>query len=423
MMENRPKVLMVNTWDLNGGAARAAYRLHHGLRARGAESILFVKEKSTDDPTVVAPEINKWERLMTRAVTFVNHDPLAGYRRRTGALFSPSFRSLLAAGIERKIRQLDPDIVHLNWINEDFFSIGLLEKIRKPIVWTLHDMWPFTGGCHYDSGCGRYASNCGSCPVLGSSRPEDLSSDVQQRKKEAFSRFRGWTAVAPSRWLGECAERSALFRPATTVVIPYGIDCSVFKPMDKKTARKMLNLEGADKIVLFGAMHATRDPRKGGEYLVKALQTLSSHHTLVIFGSSNATRLESELGRTIKCMGALKDDLALVVLYSAADVTVVPSVQENLSNIVIESMACGTPVVAFDIGGNADMVKHTRNGYLARPLDHADLAAGIQWVLDHSGSGTLAIEARQYVLDHYQMGDIADQFLALYNRVLANSGN
>ncbi|GAB1232715.1 glycosyltransferase family 4 protein [Ferrigenium sp. UT4] len=411
-------LLMLNTFDNHGGAAMATYRLHRGLRAIGVDSHLLVQDKKSDDANVIGPETRLQKGI---ALLRPHFDALITnfYRKRQNVLFSPA---VLPEKLASKVPSLKPDIVHLFWVSSGFLRIETLRKIKQPIIWTLHDMWPFTGGCHYDDECGRFRQSCGNCPVLNSEQESDLSRRVWRRKQASWEGV-PIVVVATSRWLADMARSSSLFRDQRIEVIPNGLDTETYKPLDKVAARAAYNLPQDKHLVLFSAFSATSDKRKGNQFLVQALEKMSragwgAKTELLVVGAS---RPESppDLGMNVHYMGYLHDEISQVLLYSAADVVVAPSMQENLSNAVMESLACGTPVVAFDIGGMPDMIDHQINGYLAKPFDPNDLAAGVMWVLENGERhDSLSQRARQTVLERYELKTVARRYLALYQSIL-----
>ena len=412
------KPLLVNSEDSRGGAARAAYRLHCSLRSIGIDSSMLVQVKHGDDPTVVGPGTN-FGRLVNPLRPVLDLLPILAYPKRTKSTFYPGW---LPDRSRRRVKDIAPDLVHLHWITGGFVNVGALRKYRLPLVWTLHDMWAFTGGCHYDDACGRFLSGCGSCPVLGSQSSYDLSSLNFRRKARAY-RDLPLTIVTPSRWLGERARKSRLLAGFPVSVIPNAIDTDCFRPLPKDAARDLLGLPKGRRLILFGAAHGGDEPRKGFSHLQSALRVLADggaamRFMAVIFGAS---RPKEPPNPGVECIyvGNLKDDVSLAALYAAADVFVAPSIQENLSNTVMEALACGTSCVAFDIGGMPDLIEHRRNGYLARPFDAADLAEGMRWILDNDQRRQeLSLRARQKVIEEFAMPVVARRHLELYRRVL-----
>jgi len=414
------KVLIVNTFDIRGGAARAAYRLHQALLNAGVDSQMLVQSKSSDDDKVIGRTNKiKLPNILNLLRPGLDALPLICYKDKTKTLFSPAW--LPFSGVVDAIEAIDPDIVHLHWIGGGMIHIEDLKRIKRPIVWSLHDMWAFTGGCHYDEGCGKYKSGCCSCPVLGSRRVNDLSQHVFTRKQESIRQINDLTVVGLSNWLADCARQSPLFSHIRVVNLPNPIDTTKFMPINKERARTDLFLPLNKKLILYGAMSATSDPRKGYTELVKALGALSGNCDieLVVFGGSRPSNTP-ELSFTSHYLGHLTET-SLQLLYCAADVMVVPSLQENLSNAIMESLACGTPVVAFDVGGNRDLIEHKHNGYLAEPFNLDDLAEGIRWVLYSPEYSIISRNAREKVLKCFDSDVVSKQYIDLYEGVLEQS--
>jgi len=409
------KVLIINFSDIQGGASRAAYRLHQALLDSSVKSQMLVNVKFSDDYRVVESESNigKGVSLLRRIMDAL---PLGLYKHRSKTYFSPNLVPF--SGLVARVNKINPDVVHLHWVNKVMLSMSDIAKIKAPIIWSLHDMWAFTGGCHYDEECGAYIDSCGSCRVLGSLKGYDLSRYIFKRKLASYSKHKNLTIVGLSRWLASCAKQSRLFKGKKVVCLPNPIDTSVYLPLEKIVARDLLCLPRDKTLVLFGAMAATSDPRKGFKELSEALQQLESENIeLVVFGSS-----EPKVPECFKFkahyLGPLYDDVTLRALYSAADVMVIPSIQENLSNAIMEGIACGTPVVAFDVGGNGDMIEHKTNGYLAKPFDTEDLAVGIEWVLNAPNYDELSANARNKVVREFDSRVVAKRYIALYESVL-----
>ncbi len=410
------KVLHVSTSDIHGGAFGAAYRLHQGMQQIGLDSKMLVQLKRSDDYTVFGPSLIK-QRLFSDLRPMLDYVPAVFYPRRRRIIFSPA---LLPSGIVRKINKLNPEVVNLHWITGGFVRLEELAKIKKPLVWTIHDMWSFTGGCHYSGDCLKYQVSCGHCSdFLRSSMNYDLSRFIYNRKKRTYAKIDNLTIVSPSHWLKKTAQTSSLFKNQKIEVIPNAINTEVYRPIPQAEARRILNLPQDQKLILFGAVNATVDKRKGHDYLKKALAKLSIPATqLLIFGASQPAQPE-KLKFPTRYLGRLYDDTTLALLYSAADVMVAPSLQENLACSIMEALACGTPVVAFNIGGNADMIEHQKNGYLAQPLDVNDLAKGIDWILAAANRRSeLSRQARQKVLTEFSAEKVAAKYKQLYASII-----
>jgi glycosyltransferase involved in cell wall biosynthesis len=377
------KILHISTEDTRPGAARATYRLNSGLNKLGISSEVLVQNKRSDDGTVHLVQHGGAGRIMAETRKLLGKARLFRYPKCQKTSFSTQW--LPNGKLFQIIETLNPNLINLHWVCDNFLQIESLPKLQRPLVWTLRDMWPFTGGCHYDQGCKRYTESCGMCPQLVSNHYSDLSASVLKRKLTSWQTL-DLTLVALSSWIGNCAASSALFKDRRVEVIPNGLDTDLYKPADRQVAREILNLPGDKKLVLFGAVQATSSKRKGFDLLKAALKDLSEtvwkeKIELVVFGSSKPEHSE-DFGFKTYYLGHLYDDFSLVMAYSAANVLVAPSVQENLPNTVLEATACGIPSVAFNIGGMPDLIDHEKNGYLAKPFEIRDLAQGIAWILE-----------------------------------------
>lgn len=409
------KILIVNRSDIQGGAARAAYRLHLSLLANNVDSQMLVQNKYSDDFTVTGP-MKKLEKIISILRPKISILPINFYKRRTKTPFSPSW--LLSNHIIKKINAINPDIVHLHWVCGGMIKIEDIAKIKAPIVWSLHDNWAFTGGCHIRWECEKYKDSCGSCPKLGSNKENDLSRKIYNRKQKTFSKIQNMTIIGLSRWITNSAKESSLFRGKKVLNLPNPIDTDRFKPFSKEKARALWSLPQNKKLVLFGAMNATSDINKGFKELIESLHKVKINDIeFVVFGSSEPKKSQ-KFGFKTHYLGHLHDDVSLVTLYNAVDVMIVPSLEENLSNTIMENLACGTPVVGFDIGGNSDMIEHKKTGYLARAFDTSDLAYGIEWSLNAKKHEILSQNARDKVLREFDSNVVAKKYIKLYEEVL-----
>ena len=412
------KILHISTHDINGGAARAAYRLHTGLQDIGLQSQMLVQEKYSNDKTVIAPKIRLFQGIAKAKLT-VESLPLKLYRQKKN---TPFFTQWLPDRVIPKVAQINPDIINLHWISGGFMQIETFAKLKRPLVWTLHDMWGFTGGCHVTGECDRYKISCGACPQLNSGNEWDLSRWVWQRKVKAWKNL-NLTLVSPSSWLAQCARSSSLFQNLRIEVIPHGLDTQKYRPINQHFAREALNLPQDKKLILFGAIEATSDRNKGFHLLQPALQELSKSGwkddlEVVIFGASQPEN-PPDLGFKTHYLGHLHDAISLATVYSAADVMLVPSLQESFGQTASESFACGTPVVAFNATGLKDIVDHQQNGYLAKPYEVEDFAKGITWILENEQRlQKLSFYAREKAEQEFTLELQARRYSALFEEIL-----
>lgn len=412
------KTLFISTSDIEGGAARATSCLGRGLRNNGHDVSMCVQRKTGDFSWVWTVKKNNMAKISGLVRPQLDTIPLKIYRNRKHVQWSLNL--LPNPNLLRAVTEYKPDIVSLHWVGGGFLPISQLRNFNVPIVWSLYDMWPFTGGCHYDDSCGRYVNSCGNCPQLDSQQ-RDISSLILEQKKKNWKEI-PMTIVAPSKWLAGEVQKSALFKNLRIEIIPHGTDLNMFKPIEKDIAKDILGISKNKRYILFGAMGGTSDARKGYHFLKPALRQLSempgfNDLTLLVFGSSGQEDLP-KLGFPIHYLGRIHDDVSLAVMYSAADVTVTPSIQEAFGMTASESMACGTPVVAFGFSGALDVIDHQINGYLATPYDVDDFANGIAWVLDRSRSKILGFEGRKKCEEKFDLVKVANKYSALYEELI-----
>jgi len=410
------KIIIVNTSDLVGGAARASYRLHRALIIQGIESQMIVQSKGSDDFTVIGPTTKLGMGIALIRPT-IDQIPVRKYINESRSLFSPALVPL--SNIVNKINSMNPDIVHLHWICGGMMKIEDIARINAPIVWSLHDVWAFTGGCHVAWGCKKFKEQCGYCPQLNSEKQNDLSRWVYKRKQKSYMKIRNMTVIGLSRWILNYAKKSSLFKDTKIINLQNNLPTGLYKPFNKEKSRRLWNLPQAKKIILFGGKSAISNENKGFQKLVTALNAIDGKDDVitVVYGGGKPHN-ELSINSKVYYLGNLHDDISLIALYNACDVMVVPSIHENLSNVIMESLSCGTPVVAFDIGGNGDMIEHLINGYLAKPYDTNDLAYGIKWVLNHSNYKSLARNSRTKIVTEFDDKIVAEKYIRLYKSIL-----
>lgn len=413
------KILLLNTYDQRGGATKAAVRLTKGLRSLGVDADILVKDQTSSEGFVIGPS-SIWTRGIAQMRYYIEKLPVLLYPDRKQSLFSPS---IIPDLLDKKVNLLNPDIVHLHWICEGFLQIETIRRFKMPIVWTLHDSWPFTGGCHIPFDCEAYVNECGNCPSLGSRRRFDISHWIWSRKKRAWKDLQ-MTIVTPSHWLANCVKKSSLMRNYRVEVIPNGLDVQLYRPHNKQIARELLRLPNDKKLMLFGALSSTTDKNKGFHLLAPALKQLSDEGwrdkaELLVFGSSKPS--SSDFGFNTRYLGHLYDDISLSLLYSAADVFIAPSISENLPYTVMESMACGTPCVGFHVGGMPDLIEHEQSGYLAVPYEPRDLSKGIKWVLTNENHLLLSKNARRKIENGFSLEAVATRYRDLYEEIIDSS--
>lgn len=414
------RIIHLSTSDYVGGAARATYRLHCSLRIHKVDSRMLVQEKTQDDWTVYGPD-TEFKQLFASTRRLLEKIPIRLYPGRLPIEFN--FAYLPGGGVLKEIHRIKPDIINLHWIARGLISIENIRKLDIPIVWTLHDMWSFTGGCHIDGGCGKYRDKCGACPGLKSHNDIDLTRITWYRKHRVISNL-NLVLVTPSKWLSECVKQSSLFNDQRVEVIPHGLDLKVFNPINKQFAREILNLPQDKRIVLFGSLYP-EDPNKGFQILSTAMRLLGSQfrddrNILLAILGSNAPERPEQFPFPCHYFGKIYDNSTLALIYSAADLTVLPSFQEAYGLTIAEAFACGTPAVAFDATGPKDIIDHQQNGYLANPYKPEDLAKGINWVLvDNDRHMELSKNARKKAELNFSLDLQAKRYLKLYNELVS----
>jgi glycosyltransferase involved in cell wall biosynthesis len=415
------RIEIVSYSDSVGGASRAAYRLYRALRHSEGSARMTVMEKKTDDWGISGPS-NVIEKAKRYIRPKIGGRIVALQRSHDGIQHSTN---LLPSNFSHDLNRRDTDVVNLHWVGGETMSIEDLGRIRKPVVWTFHDMWPLCGAEHFadDGADARWRSGYFPHNRRSGASGLDIDRYTWNRKRRAW--HNPVQVVTPSRWLANCVGASSLMKDWPVAVIPNVIDTDIFKPLDRVHSRHALSLPLDRKIVMFGALGGVRDARKGYDLLRDALNILSAEPgeiQCVVFGQGEPERASS-IPFPIKWMGHIHDDTTLALLYSAADVMVTPSRQENLPQSATEAHACGCPVVAFDCTGLPDVVVHQETGYLARPFDPADLAHGIAWVLaDMPRRARLGAAARDRALQLWSPGAIVPAYLALFDAVARRSG-
>jgi glycosyltransferase involved in cell wall biosynthesis len=416
------KILFLNSSDNAGGAARSAYRLMKELQKNDLDVNMLVRSKSTDDKNVFSCFDLLEKRNFRRVRHFfwrINNKIRIGKWKKYPNKKNVFLNDLDSIPLLNVINKFDFDVLHLHFVANRFLNLEELKKINKPIVWTLHDCWPFTGICHFFYDCKNYENKCGLCPMLQSYVEKDLSHIIWKKKSLAYENLT-MHIVSPSKWLGVCAQKSSLFQRFPISVIHNPLNNNAFKPLVKAEARESLDLKNDVAYILFGAASPTSDTNKGFDLLVSALENLkiknSRNIEILVLGTDKPSK-DYFPGFTANYLGVVSEDSVLINLYSSVDVVVVPSRSENLSNMIVESFSCACPVVAFDVGGNGELIEHQKTGYLATPFDSVDLSNGILWCIENNLNGQLSIAARQKIENEFITDDITDAYIDIYKKL------
>ena len=412
------RVLIVNTSERTGGAAVAASRLMEALNNNGVKAKMLVRDKETDRLTVAAVPGQKWMQFYFLWERFVVWLRLYFNRKH---LFEVDIANC-GADVTQLPEFQEADVVHLHWINQGMLSLKGIRKILntgKPVVWTMHDIWPATAICHLTLDCRNFETQCAHCRLLpGSGSTNDLSTQIWKRKQQMLN-DRQITFVTCSQWLAGEAQKSALLKGQRVVSIPNPIDTHIYTPKDKQQARQRVGLPTEGCIILFASQRVT-NRNKGMGYLLEACRLLAEQYpekkediTVAILGG-HAEEIEGQLPFRTCPLGYVNDEQRIVDIYNAADVFVLPSLSENLPNTIMEAMACGVPSVGFRIGGIPEEIDHQQNGYVADYCSSEDLARGIWWTLYEADHEAVRKACLQKVAHNYSQQSVANRYLEVY---------
>ena len=415
------RVLIINTSERMGGAAIAAHRLMDALRNNGIQAKMLVRDKQTDRVTVIGLKKSLWqiwrfvwERILIwKANHFKKHNLFAVDIANTGTDITvlPEFKQA--------------EIIHLHWINQGMLSLKDLRKILlsgKPVIWTMHDMWPCTGICHHARECDKYHQECQCCPyIYKGGGKKDISYQVFKTKQELY-KLAPITFITCSQWLKERASQSALLTNHSVINIPNPINTGLFKPRNKQEARERRALPTAKKLILFGSAKIT-DKRKGIDYFIESCKILAEKYPevvkewgVVVYGKESE-QLKPLVPFEVYPLNYISSEKELVDVYNAVDLFVTPSLEENLPNTIMEAMACGIPCVGFNVGGIPEMIDHLHNGYVADYKSAEDFANGIHWALSEGEYPSLSEAACRKVVTSYSESAIAKKYIEVYNKI------
>ena len=415
------KVLIVNTSEKTGGAALAAKRLMEALNNNGVKAKMLVRDKETEQITVVplpSKLMQQWHFLWDRFKIYCH----LWFSKNHLLDIDPA---ISGADITKLPEFKEAEIIHLHWVNQGMLSMKGIKKILdsgKPVVWTMHDVWPATAICHLTLDCRKFENRCHHCRLLPNGGSDnDLSAKVWKRKRKLLENNR-ISFVACSKWLAGEAKKSELLSGQSITNIPNPIDMRVFKPGDKQEGRVANNLPAGKRIILFVSQRAT-NVNKGMDYLIEACRKWELEHpeirenTSLIIVGGHAEEIADRLPLRAYPLGYVNDPRRMVDVYNAADAFVLPSLSENLPNTIMEAMACGVPCIGFRVGGIPEEIDHKVNGYVAEYKDADDLARGLHWTLDEADRKTLGEEAVKKVAQHYSQRAVAARYINIYNRL------
>ncbi|MCA0362422.1 MAG: glycosyltransferase family 4 protein [Bacteroidetes bacterium] len=419
------KILLLNTDDFTGGAAIACRRLLKALNQwTDTDAHMLVQQSKSGQEGVIQLN-NSWFSKKIAFLNFVLERLYFLYFEKSKIVRFAFNPAKFGIDISKNKHIADADIIHLHWTNFGFLSIDSIQKLvntGKPIVWTLHDMWAFTGGCHHSGLCENYQQSCGNCnQFLKNPKSNDLSNEIWKEKAKVFSEA-NITVVTCSQWLGNRAAISSLLKNKKVIAIPNPIDTHIFKPIHFSVALNEFGLDPKKKYILFAAMRI-QAAGKGFSYFLEALNHLKSKVNketeieILLFGQANTTDFD-QLPFKVHNLATISNQETIVKAYNAATVFVIPSLEENLPNTIMESLACGTPAVGFEVGGIPEMIDHKSNGYLAKYKSSEDLARGIYWVLFEANQQLITENAVNKVLSSYSEKVVAQRYREVYQSLI-----
>ncbi len=417
------KVVHLNTYDGNGGAGRACMRLNRALLSQNIDSKVIVHYKFGKNPQIGDFNTNLIQKARAAATILLER---AWAKRYLKALKTPFSFTWFGRSVIHHPDVKNADIIHLHWVNHGFLNpkhIAELAKLNKPVVWTFHDSNAFTGGCHVRYSCDHFERECGNCPLLKNASPDDYSHLIWKQKNKAYQKL-GFNIIAPSSWMKASVLRSSLLKDRSISQIPNTLETDIFKPLDKTEAKRKAGLPEGKFILLSGFMPSRKDLHKGTSYLMESLELLkgrlgekADQVELVVFGNRDDKNLPDFPFKTT-FLGKINNDEHLALCYAAGDAFLIPSLEDNLPYTVMESLSCGTPVIAFTTGGIPDMVRHEKNGYLATYRSSESFADGMEWVINHPDRNQLNQDARQTVMNKFSEQIIAQKHIDLYKQLM-----
>lgn len=369
------KILHINFSDTSGGAAIAVGRIHNLLLKNNHESKILVCEKISNDDSII------YHKSTLKLIRSLIYDSLS---RKILKLFKKTNKetsnslSLYPTGLHKKINSLNPDIVNLHWLGNSMISIKEISKIKSPIVWTLHDMWPMCGLEHYSTNK-KYFINENKSPK----QRFNLDDYVWGQKKKYFKKIN--KIICTSNWMYQKAKNSYIFNDKKIKEIPITLDTKFWKPQNKIASKKFFKINSNEQVIAFGADNFLKNNRKGFLYFSKSVEVFlnNSQYKIIIFGESSNLPFEKNYSNIIN-LGYVKDKYTLRMIFSATDVMVVPSLIESFGMVALESLHCETPCVVFENTGTTSIVNHKVNGYIAKYKSSEDLKLGINWVLNNT---------------------------------------
>lgn len=421
------KVLLVNTYD-RGGAANSCKRLHYGLLTKNIDSKILLRHKENHwsetfiymqphyQPSLSVRIINKIKRLLKKPFSFKTEREQKFLADRTSGLEMFSFPK---SRIDITTADLyhEADIINLHWVANFLDFQSFFQKSKKPVVWTLHDMNPLSGGDHYEE---KFLGiDEAGFPKRREISAEEgrFSAENLMIKKKVLARVNNLTIVAPSKWLAAEAAKSEVFKGKKVLHIPYGLDSKIFYPKDRNKSRELFNIPEEKKVILFVADSLVKN-RKGLVFLKKAFELLKGENFLLCAVGSMPG--DAETGKNILELGIIEGEEHMCAAYSAADVFVIPSLMDNLPNTALESIMCGTPVIGFPVGGIPEIVSNGENGLVTKEISVNSLHQTLVEFFNSIESFSRE-KIREDAVKKFDSKIQADRYISLFQEILEES--
>ena len=410
---NNLKIIHLSTSDFQGGAARATYRIHQSLLEENINSKMLVEYKYLNDSNIIGPN-NLFSKAFIKSKPIIVKPIISLLKTKSTNLHSPSLFPTFWA---KRLNKSDADIVHLHWVQKEMISIFDIARIRKPIVWTFHDMWAFCG-CEHVSWDNRWLEGYFKSNRSNNESGLDINKYIWRLKKTIWKK--NITIIAPSKWMKDCAMRSPIMSKWPVYNIPNCISSKKWKPIDKYIAREICQIPKNKFTLVFGMLNENKSKHKGFDLLLKSLILLSSEIKdiqLIIMGE-NKNDILKNYNFSVKYVGKLNDEISLKTVYSAGDALVTPSRIDNFPNSNLEAQMLGIPVIGFNICGLKDQIEHYKTGYLAKPFDIKDLAKGIKWIFNNKDDSTIREYTRSRAIKLWSNQVVAKEHIDIYQKLL-----
>ena len=422
-MDKSIKIKHISTHDFQGGAAKSAYRIHSSLRHRGVETQMLVRNKSTNDPSVkVVRNLSDDQRVYAQRQNEKIHklDQQLKGKICPSSYFKADWGTHGLALIEET---KDADLLHLHWVSDNFLDYVTFfnrQDVSPPIVWRFPDMNPVTGGCHFSEDCTNFRSGCGKCPAIGSDFSNDTSSEIHNRKLEALLAYEGPIEfVATNQWMKEVLESSIIGKHFKVHTVYNSVDTDMFNNRDKRDAKSKLGLAVDKPTIMFAAFHLMA-PRKGLKTLLQALDIAGRDCFQGIFVGNDDLSVDATSGTL--CPGQIADSREMAAHYQAADIVVVPSLSDNLPNVILEAMSSGCVVVASDLAGIPEIVRHKQTGLLFQPGNSEELADHLASLKESPALvNRLSDSARAFAVEKLATRVETDRYLDIYQQMLVKA--